>query len=55
MIAIESSLEKGMPHIKFQGKIGVVMEKRGRSYVVKIQDGSKTKTVTARPEHLRPA
>jgi len=53
IISIESSLQKGMPHIKFQGKIGIVAEKRGRSYVVEIQDGDKTKTLTARPEHLK--
>jgi len=55
MISIESSLQKGMPHIKFQGKIGIIAGRQGKSYVLEIKDGDKTKMVTARPEHLKPA
>jgi large subunit ribosomal protein L21e len=55
MISIESSLQKGMPHIRFQGKIGIIVGRQGRSYALEIRDGNKTKMVTARPEHLKPA
>lgn len=44
-----------MPHFRFKGKIGIVSEKRGKGYVVKVNDGNKGKTVTTMPEHLRRA
>ncbi len=53
-IDIEPSIHKGMPHPKFQGKTATVKEKRGNSYVLDIRDGSKHKTIIARPEHLKP-
>ena len=53
-IDIEPSIHKGMPHPKFQGLTAVVKEKRGSSYVLEIRDGSKKKTIIARPEHLQP-
>lgn len=53
-IDIEPSIHKGMPHPKFQGKTAMVKEKRGNSYVLEITDGSKHKTIIARPEHLKP-
>jgi large subunit ribosomal protein L21e len=52
-INIESSLQKGMPHTKFQGKIGIVVGRQGRSYALRIKDGGKTRIVTVRPEHLK--
>jgi large subunit ribosomal protein L21e len=53
-IDIEPSIHKGMPHPKFQGRTAQVTEKRGSSYVLKIREGSKYKTVIVRPEHLQP-
>lgn len=53
-IDIEPSVHHGMPHPKFQGRTALVKEKRGRSYVLEIKDGSKRKIIIARPEHLRP-
>jgi large subunit ribosomal protein L21e len=53
-IDIEPSIHRGMPHPKFQGKTALVKEKRGSSYVLEIKDGSKRKTIIARPEHLQP-
>ncbi|MBU7023374.1 MAG: 50S ribosomal protein L21e [Theionarchaea archaeon] len=53
-IDIEPSIHRGMPHPRFQGRTAVVKEKRGSSYVLEIREGSKHKTIIARPEHLRP-
>jgi large subunit ribosomal protein L21e len=53
-IDIEPSIHKGMPHPRFQGKTARVKEKRGSSYVLEVKEGSKHKTIIARPEHLRP-
>ncbi len=53
IILQEPSSQKGMPHPRFKGKIGKIIEKRGKSYIVEIIDGNKVKKVISRPEHLR--
>lgn len=52
-IRIDSGVHKGMPHRRFQGKIGTIAEKRGRAYVVEILMGNAKRIVIARPEHLQ--
>lgn len=52
-IIIEPSVHKGMPHPRFHGKAGVVVEKKGRAYVVGIKDVKKQKLITCHPIHLR--
>lgn len=52
-IVIDSTIHKGMPHIRFHGRTGVVEGLQGTSYKVKIKDGKKHKTLVIRPEHLR--
>ena len=52
-IIIEPSVQKGRPHRRFHGKTGLVLEKRGQSYVVSVTDGNSQKKITARPEHLK--
>jgi large subunit ribosomal protein L21e len=54
IVDINPISHKGMPFHRFQGKIGVVKEKRGQSYVISIKNGDKEKTVISRPEHLKP-
>lgn len=51
-ISIEPSSHKGMPDVKFNGRIGKVKGKRGNAYVVKLKDGNSTKNVIVNPEHL---
>lgn len=55
VVKIDPSTQKGMPHRRFHGKIGTVLTKRGRSYVVSVSQGDSMKTITVRPEHLEPA
>ncbi len=52
-IKIDPSIHKGMPHRRFHGLTGTVVEKRGDAYVVEVRDGNKKKKVIARPEHLK--
>lgn len=52
-IVIDSTIHKGMPHIRFHGRTGVVEGQQGSSYRVGIKDGKKHKTLVIRPEHLR--
>lgn len=52
-IIIDPSVHKGQPHPRFHGKTGRVEEKRGRAYIVEINDGNKSKKLIIRPEHLK--
>lgn len=52
-ITINTSVQKGMPHPRFQGQTGTVLEKRGRSYVVEINDANAKKKIISAPVHLK--
>jgi large subunit ribosomal protein L21e len=54
IIKMDSSVQKSMPHKRFHGKIGLIIEKRGRGYVVSVPQGEATKTIIVRTEHLEP-
>jgi large subunit ribosomal protein L21e len=54
VIMIDSSVVKGMPHKRYHGKVGTVIDKRGRSYIVSVTQGEATKEIIVRPEHLEP-
>lgn len=54
VIKIDSSVQKGIPHRRFHGKIGTVIDKRGRSYVVSVTQGNAVKEIIVRPEHMEP-
>jgi len=54
LVRITPSIHKGMPHRRFHGKIGVVGERRGRTYVVNVSQGNAVKEIIVRPEHLEP-
>jgi large subunit ribosomal protein L21e len=54
IIKMDSSTQKSMPHKRFHGKIGLIVEKRGRGYVVSVPQGEATKTIIVRSEHLEP-
>jgi len=53
VIKIEPSVHKGMPLPRFHGRIGEVIGKRGRAYLVKIKDGGKEKVLISLPVHLK--
>jgi large subunit ribosomal protein L21e len=54
VVKIDPSVHKGMPHRRYHGRIGVVADKRGRSYVVNVSQGKAIKEIIARPEHITP-
>jgi large subunit ribosomal protein L21e len=54
-ILIDSSVQKGWPHHRFHGLTGVVVECRGRAYVIDVRFGGKIKQAIVLPEHLRSA
>ncbi|MHB8568167.1 MAG: 50S ribosomal protein L21e [Nitrososphaerales archaeon] len=54
VIDIDSRQTKGMPHRRFQGKVGSIDEVLRRSIVITVPIGDKKKQVIARYEHIRP-
>jgi large subunit ribosomal protein L21e len=54
VIKIDPSVHKGMPHKRYHCKVGTVIDKRGRSYIVSVTQGNAVKEIIIRPEHLRP-
>ena len=54
IIKIEPSVQKGMPHRRYHGKVGIIKEKRGRAYVINVTQGDAVKEIIVRPEHLVP-
>jgi large subunit ribosomal protein L21e len=54
VIKIDSAVHKGMPHKRYHGRVGTVLNKRGRSYVVNVSQGDALREIIVRPEHLEP-
>jgi large subunit ribosomal protein L21e len=54
VIKIDSGVHKGMPHRRYHGRVGTIVDKRGRSYVVNVTQGDAVKEIVVRPEHLEP-
>jgi len=52
IIDIDPSQHKGMPHRRFQGKVGIIKDIRKRSLILDIPIGNKVKTVMVRLEHV---
>lgn len=53
LIDVDPSVQDGMPHPRFHGRTAIVQGTRGRSFVVTLEDGGKTKEFTVHPAHLR--
>ncbi len=54
VVKIDSAVQKGMPHKRYHGRVGTVLNKRGRSYVVSVSQGDALREIIVRPEHLEP-
>ena len=54
VIKIDPSVQKGMPHRRYHGRVGTVVGKRGKSYIVSVTQGEAVKEIIVRPEHLEP-
>jgi len=52
-VNINPSSHRGMPHPRFEGKIGRIKERKGNAYTVEISMGKTRKNIVARPEHLK--
>jgi len=54
VVKIDPSVQKGMPHRRYHGRVATVIGKRGRSYILSVTQGDAIKEVIVRPEHLAP-
>ena len=54
IIKVDSGIHKGMPHRRYLGKIGTVIDKRGKSYLIGVRQGEAVKEIIVRPEHIVP-
>ncbi len=54
VIELNPSIHKGMPHRRYQGKVGDIVGRRGRAYAVNIAEGNVIKKILVLPEHLKP-
>jgi large subunit ribosomal protein L21e len=54
-VRLDPSIHKGLPHVRFHGRTGVVVGKQGNAYVLDVRDGGKTKRIIVKPEHLSKA
>ncbi|MFQ5621118.1 MAG: 50S ribosomal protein L21e [Candidatus Nanoarchaeia archaeon] len=53
LLKAEPAYHKGMYHLRYHGKTGVITGKRGACYHLNIKDGGKTKELIVHPVHLR--
>ena len=53
-ISINPSVQKGMHHRRYHGRVGTIAEKRGRAYVIEVASGKFPRLIIARPEHILP-
>ena len=53
VLKAEPAVQKGLYHMRFHGKRGLVEKKRGNCYEVAIKDGSKRKVLLVHPVHLK--
>ncbi len=52
-ILINSAIQGGRPHRRYNGQSGTVIRKQGQSYVIRVKNGNMDKIIISRPEHLR--
>ena len=52
-IVLEPSSQKGRPHHRYHGRVGTVVGKRGKSFVLRIDLDHTSRELIVRPEHLR--
>jgi large subunit ribosomal protein L21e len=52
-LVAEPGVQGGMYHPKFHGKSGIVEQKQGSNYYIKIKDGNKLKSLLVHPIHLK--
>ena len=55
LLVAEPAVQKGIYHMNYYGKMGIVKGKQGKCYEVKIKDRTKEKMLIIHPVHLKKA
>jgi large subunit ribosomal protein L21e len=53
VVNIDPAIHKGMPHKRYQGKVGTIVDKRGEAFILEIPQRKTSKLIIARPEHIK--
>ena len=53
MLKSEPTVQKGIYHPRFHGKVGIIKEKQGNCYLVLIKDKNMEKIQIVHPIHLK--
>lgn len=53
VLKAEPAYQKGIFHLRFYGKVGIIKGKRGDCYELEIVDGNKPKLLIVHPLHLK--
>lgn len=53
VVIIPKARLEGLPHMRYANRHGIVVERRGKSYMVEVGDLKKTKKVIVSPIHLK--
>ncbi|MBI4154609.1 50S ribosomal protein L21e [Candidatus Woesearchaeota archaeon] len=53
LLDAEPAIQKGMYHPRYHSLAGIIINKRGNAYEVKINDNGKDKNIFVRSVHLR--
>lgn len=53
IITDSSQHKRGMPHSRYHGRTGTIIDQRGRCYLVEVKLGNSKKTLIIGKEHLR--
>jgi len=54
LVMVNPSVQKGMPHRRYHGKVGEVISRRGRGYILRVMQGEKPKEIAVLPDHITP-
>ncbi|AKG39210.1 MAG: 50S ribosomal protein L21e [Infirmifilum sp.] len=54
VIDVNPTFIETAPHRRYQGKVGKIIERRGRAYVIEIRVGNKIKKIITTSEHIIP-
>src|SRR5436190_21211706 len=52
-ISINPSIKKGMPNRRYNGRVGMISEKRGRAYVIQVTAGKVQRLIFVRRENIQ--
>jgi large subunit ribosomal protein L21e len=53
VIIVPKSTHRGQPHLRYSNRHGIVVETRGKSYIVEVADYKKRKQLVVGPVHLK--